>query len=693
MKNKLCLFSIFLLILGVNLLAFSQDKDVGKKDLIAWWKLEKVQDGKITDEVTKKDDLITGNYKQVKGILGEALRFDGFTTLITRKASDLPSLGREFSIEAWVAPAAYPWNWCPVAAQHRDQNAGFYFGIGPRGEVGLSLAINGRWEIVASEAKIALKKWSHVAATYNQKSGIRLFIDGQLVKEAAVTGEFIQAKDKDLIIGMNYEKIAPSNPVRPQATLPAWYSFDGLVDEIKIYGETIKREEIFRTFESAQPLPELDLPPRILPSGRSGPGRFGAYYTKLKYYEEWDALWRAGDYADVVVEFDNSPIRVVFWRGTRYSPVWVMENGQWMADQSAESFTEKDGCFEHMLDAKCLYSNVRIIENTRARVVIHWRYIPVSVRQKFSQVNELTGWPDAVDEYYSFYPDGIGVRKVVMYTSGKPLGPQETIVLCQPGTRPEDNVNLDAITLVNIKGESQVYSWAEGPPQLDPKKPEHPIIQVVNLKSQAKPFLIFEQGCRMRVFGIEVRGNVSPFPWWNHWPVAQVPSDGRYAQAPDRASHFSLAWGGPPIHKGQGLEYWGAWIYGTTTGRSEELAVLARSWLNPPLLTIESGDYQYNGYDISQRAYMIENKQPGKSPALKVKVFASEESPVVNMCIVIKGWGETGALVMINGQVQKEDENIRFGKINKIDGSDLVVWIEKQSIIPVNIEIKPKLGD
>jgi len=82
-----------------------------------------------------------------------------------------------------------------------------YFGIGPRGEVGLSLAINGRWEIVASEAKIALKKWSHVAATYNQKSGIRLFIDGQLVKEAAVTGKFIQAKDKDLIIGMNYEKL------------------------------------------------------------------------------------------------------------------------------------------------------------------------------------------------------------------------------------------------------------------------------------------------------------------------------------------------------------------------------------------------------------------------------------------------------------------------------------------------------
>ncbi len=68
MKNKLCLLSIFLLILGVNLLAFSQDKEVGKKDLIAWWKFEKVHDGKIIDAVTKKEDQIKGNYKKAKGL-------------------------------------------------------------------------------------------------------------------------------------------------------------------------------------------------------------------------------------------------------------------------------------------------------------------------------------------------------------------------------------------------------------------------------------------------------------------------------------------------------------------------------------------------------------------------------------------------------------------------------------------------
>lgn len=687
MKKLAVVLFLVLVFSGVGLLTWPEE--VGRTNLVAWWRLEAVNNNRITEAVGRKEDQITGNYKLVEGVADKAIRFDGFTTLITRNASDFPSLNQNFAIEAWVAPAAYPWNWCPVAAQHKGEVAGFYFGIGPRGEVGLGLAVNGQWHMTISEEKIPLRKWSQIAASFDRNSGVRIYINGRLVKEEKVLGKFVQSRDSNLVIGMNYERVVPSDPVRPQATLPARFSFDGIIDEIKVYNQALDEAIVNRSYESARPGSEPDIPVRVMPSGRTGPGRFGAYYTKLKYYEEWDALWRVGDYADVVVEFDNSPIRVVFWRGTRYSPVWVMENGQWMADQSAESFTDEDGCFEHMLDAKCLYSHVRIIENTQARVVVHWRYIPVCVRQKFSQVDELTGWPDAVDEYYTFYPDGTGVRKVIMYTSGKPLGPQETIILCQPGTRPEDNVNMDAITLVNLRGESHVYSWAQGPPKLDPEKPVAPVIQVVNLKSKAKPFLIFEPGCRMRVFGIEVRGNVSPFPWWNHWPVAQIPSDGRYAQAPDRASHFSLAWGGPPIHKGEDLKYWAAWIYGTTTDRPEELAELARSWINAPELTLSSNSYKFLGYDISQRAYLIQNSNPAGGNVLKGTLAAGPEKPVQNLCLVIKDWGDSEAQVVIDGKRQDKSSGVRLGNIRRIDGNDLIVWVERKSIKPIKIEIKP----
>lgn len=688
MKKAMAIIFLVLMVSGPGWLA--RAGAVSQENLLAWWKLDTVKDKKTPEAVSGLDDLITGNYKLVSGVSGQAIRFNGFTTMITRKAQDFPALTQDFSIEAWVAPAAYPWNWCPVAAQHQGQEAGFYLGLGPRGEVGLGLALDGRWQMIISGEKIPLRQWSQIAASFEQERGVKIYINGKLVKEEKVPGKFVQAMDSDLIIGMNYEKVTPSDPVRPQATLPARYSFDGIMDGIRIYGQALDEARISQSYASAGQIPDPDIPARVMPSGRSGPGRFGAYYTRLKYYEEWEALWRVGDYADVVVEFDNSPIRVVFWRGTRYSPVWVMENGQWMADQSAESFTNEDGCFEHMLDAKCLYSHVRIIENTPARVVVHWRYIPVSVRQKFSQVDEITGWPDATDEYYTFYPDGIGVRKVIMYTSGKPLGPQETIILCQPGTRPEDNVNMDALTLVNLKGQSQVYSWAAGPPKLDPEKPIDPVIQVVNLKSKAKPFLIFEPGCRMRVFGIEVRGNVSPFPWWNHWPVAQIPSDGRYAQAPDRASHFSLAWGGPPIHKGEGLVYWATWIYGTTVDSPEKLADLARSWIKAPDLVLSSGNFEFLGYDRSQRAYVLRVKEAGHPTSLKAVLKANQEQPLHNLCLIIKDWGETDVKVLIDGKKQEKGKGFRAGNIRRMEGNDLVIWIENKSSKPVNIEIQPQ---
>ena len=72
---------------------------------------------------------------------------------------------------------------------------------------------------------------------------------------------------------------------------------------------------------------ERRIPP--LPSGPQGPGKFGAYYTQLAYYPEWDAPWRVGSHADVLVRFDNGGHKFIFWRGTNYIPHWVTDNNIW----------------------------------------------------------------------------------------------------------------------------------------------------------------------------------------------------------------------------------------------------------------------------------------------------------------------------------------------------------------------------
>ena len=47
--------------------------------------------------------------------------------------------------------------------------------------------------------------------------------------------ETVDQAGGDLLIGMNREKRKQSHPVRPFATLPAWWALDGIIDELKIH--------------------------------------------------------------------------------------------------------------------------------------------------------------------------------------------------------------------------------------------------------------------------------------------------------------------------------------------------------------------------------------------------------------------------------------------------------------------------
>ena len=60
-----------------------------------------------------------------------------------------------------------------------------------------------------------------------------------------------------------------------------------------------------------------------------------------------------------------------------------------------------------MSDAQCRFSHVRIVENTDARVVIHWRYAMVDAAYRFAEYDEVAGQGQFGDEFYYIYPDGV----------------------------------------------------------------------------------------------------------------------------------------------------------------------------------------------------------------------------------------------------------------------------------------------
>ena len=321
------------------------------------------------------------------GVSGDALRFDGYTTSMTVPAHDAPVVGKNgFTVEAWVALNTYPWNWVPVVDQEDQQQAGYFLGIDAFGHVGLEAAIDGQWQTVVSRNAIPLKRWAHITGaleTSGGQSALRLYVNGAPVGRLAVSGEFTPAST-DILIGRVRQATLPFPAASIGHQYPILYSLDGDLDEVTIYDQGLSAGDIAKAYADVK-VPAGDvLPWPKMPSGPPGAGRFGAYYATLQYQDTWDRLRRLGPDSDVVVRFDQSPVRLVFWQGTNYIPAWVTENNKWYTDEFLETW--ESGCpgagdCEPMSDKQSRYSRVNILESNDARVVVHWRYALVECRE------------------------------------------------------------------------------------------------------------------------------------------------------------------------------------------------------------------------------------------------------------------------------------------------------------------------
>lgn len=419
--------------------------------VVAKWSFDETP-GRVTrDSASGTEDKVDGFIKYVPGVSGAGMRFDGYTTTVTRDAEKAPKLNNAFTVEAWIALNTYPWNLVPVVDHEEEQQVGYFFGIDALGHVALQASVDRVWQSLTSTTQLPLKKWVHIVGTCDGNQGLAIYIDGREAGRLAVQGRLSLLEDGDLLIGRVRRAMMPVPAEAIHPRYPVWYSLDGILDEVKIYGRSLSSEEITNAYRSVSAPGGEVLPWPALPAGPVGAGSFGAYYATLKFEDVWDRLRRIGPDSDVVVRFDQAPIRLVFWQGTNYIPAWVTENGKWYNDQFVEAYG-KPGCpdgedCEPMSDKQSRYSHVRILESSAARAVVHWRYALAEViNSKGAYPDPFTGWFDWTDEYWTVYPDGVAVRKQVLRSSEEAPRRQwqETIVINPPGSRPEDNINWDA---------------------------------------------------------------------------------------------------------------------------------------------------------------------------------------------------------------------------------------------------------
>lgn len=687
-----------------------------------------------------------------KGVSGTALAFDGYWSKVTLPKIQAPEIEDELTVEAWIAPGAYSVSEWSGIVQHSDWEAdirenyyfdqnewgerqlgerltsGYFLGIDEFGHVGFQ--INAADEIIKlkSNETADLYRWTHVAGSVGDGK-MTLYVNGKVVDSAPVSGAIIPA-EADLLVGKSDPSIkyVAKHAVRPFSTFPSELSFEGLIDEVKIYDISLEPQEIEASYEHY--LPEelaADMEPRVLP-GNPGPAEnFGAEYTTLKYHELWDNMWRPSGYDDILIKFDTMPTSILFWRGTRYGASYVTENNRWMSDQSAELTdwrwdNKPSGCnstCEHMMDAQLRYNHVRLIENTDARVVVHWRYASADANYKHTNYDRTNNWGSWIDEYYTIYPDGALVRYVdqngtLDYYFEVPETPHFSAlqVLNPPGETVEEQLKNEAVTIANLDGETQtVYRDGSRPGA----KPEDAALMTINYDAEHRMFLaylradlietswgwdeMFEQvesgeiedeGGEEEDIGDEdwlreekeVIGTTGLFTGpWNHWPISQFPSDGRNCVALDRV-------GSSEVNAGVGINAVQAGsmiMYGVTDKTATELVPLVKAW-NYPAPVRNAGEIKSHGYDKSQRGYVF----TALSDDMRFMLAGSSDRPIVNPCFVIKNWSSSDARakLTIDGKELQAGQDFRQGIICDTDGSPtMVIWLQMKSTETTGFEI------
>lgn len=679
---------------------------------VAWFKFDEAAGDTTYESLSKSAMEVKGSKTYWRqGISGTSLQFDDVRTFLSLPATAAPKPQQAITLEGWVAIGAYPWNWCPIVQQSDDvpeellaevkpgmntnykskgvnykkeDDQGYFLGIDGHGHPGMKIRVGGNWEELTSDIRLERRNWYHITGTYNKNSGkIALFVNGKPAgeKKVANPGD-IELSNKNLQIGRGKER-RQTDPVRAN-TFPDYYSFDGLFDEIKIYDLALTPEQVQKSFANYNTTPEMlassDIPSRVLPTGDKT-DQFGAKYSALKYFDTWDNLFRFSKGADVVVSLGDNPSKFVFWRGVSYIPMIVNEKNEWYSNEFNETWDKSGGhgCQEPMSDKSSGYSHVRILENTPARVVVQWRFALPDVNHVLANYNDTTGWSDWADWYYYIYPDGIAAKNMHLWTDGERNHEfQESMAIFGPDQHPHDIIErTKTVTMLAEDGKYKEYDWQNSPPK-NIEEPKNSNIQLINYKGDYDPFTIGTIFTKTNVYG----GELTPyavFCTWNHWPIAQMPSDGRYASYPDRTSHSSFTHVSLPTFKeatGDKPFYEKLMLEGMWNKKSTDLIPLSKSWTHARGLTnLKNAE---GSYDISQRAYVL--KVSGNPVSFTVN--ANDESPIHNLCFVLKGWGSKDeAKVSISG-------NVKQGTVRDTDGTyTKIIFIEKEGVQPLKISI------
>ncbi len=360
-------------------------------------------------------------------------------------------------------------------------------------------------------------------------------------------------------------------------------------------------------------------------------------------------------------------------------------------------------CFEVGFDPD---ATMWVESQHRARIVVRYRGALRNAQGAVAHTDLPSGSPygagDWADEWFYVYPDGTSVRRVLIYTGAAPdavafwgrpgtvFETQESFVYgLLAGHQPIDDISTEAVTLATTGGLATTVSWLPYPPDADLFPGAS--VQIVNLSSALHPFTAVPAG------DVEVRPYYGPAI--DHQYVAQT-----VFVAWPRVPYFDNGYTAALTH----VVSWD-WFERTETTlaqvyllgltdlptegeRVARAAALARSWQDAPPLECLHGTVTCDGYSLEQRAYLLTSGAGGPA-TLTVRLDASPSRPVVNPCLVVRGWASAAAsAVAVDGVPVPPGPLFREGVETGAAGTSRVIWLALEAEAPVEIRVDRREG-
>ena len=441
----------------------------------------------------------------------------------------------------------------------------------------------------------------------------------------------------------------------------------------------------------------------------------------------------------IKVTFDLLPTTVsydlpwTFWM--------ISENGLKFCNYPCETYDPRNffgtggaASFEPGMDKEGRYVRVWIEHQSDARIVVRVRYPLANNLYDIAHTDIPSGSPygkgDWVDEWHYYYPDGIKVQHIKMYTGlapeARPFGfdrtpPKmvtefiESILQGPVGVAGLDVMDTAALTLIRLignhsetrfpVGKSTKISYLPYPNDYGDFRDAN--IMLYNLKSKYKPFTIampygvraqpYAQSAGYDFFRIKPRVNPTANPTTT--PAANAPATPTTPRPP-------RGWTGDIGHllnyqfyrrDGNTLEQ--VYLNGWTNAADpvQELSSLAWSWIQVPVLTMEGvkASYTEPNYDPAQKAYIIPRGQ-GRGPLeLKFSLEFNKDPALRNPLsiyhpvFIVKDWGTGGVTLTVDGKVIQPGKEFRIGYEDTPTGTDLIMWLMMTASQPTQFTISP----